>query len=230
MLKILTFLFSAIILFPAAVNGQASTPTYDSSFVNSYYEQKVSLFSQLPQSSDDIIFIGNSITDIGEWAELWQNLHVKNRGISSDITFGVLARLREVTKGKPAKIFIMIGINDIARNIPEEVIVANYKKIIEQILKESPGTKVYVQSILPTNNEFMEYKNHQNKSDKIIAVNNELKYLSKALKVTFIDLSAHFSDGEFKLSKKYSNDGLHLNGAGYIKWKSVLEEAQYCCD
>mgnify|MGYP000061554644 CR=1 FL=1 len=68
-------------------------------------------------STDEIIFLGNSITDIGEWTEVWQDIHVKNRGISGDNTFGVLARLDEVVSSKPSKIFIMIGINDISKNI-----------------------------------------------------------------------------------------------------------------
>lgn len=55
---------------------------------STYYYQRVSLFEQLPISSDDILFIGNSITDGGEWSELFQNSHVKNRGISGDTTWG----------------------------------------------------------------------------------------------------------------------------------------------
>ena len=91
--------------------------TYDSSYLTTYYGQKVSMFRLLPDTKGEIIFLGNSITDIGEWAEIWNNIHVKNRGISSDNTFGVLARLDEVLSSRPAKIFIMIGINDISREL-----------------------------------------------------------------------------------------------------------------
>lgn len=44
---------------------------------STYYYQRASLFEQLPISSDDILFIGNSITDGGEWSELFQNPHIK---------------------------------------------------------------------------------------------------------------------------------------------------------
>jgi len=111
----------------------AQTTTYDSSYKTTYYEQKVSLFKLLPNTKNEIIFLGNSITDVAEWAEVWQNKHVKNRGISSDNTFGVLARLDEVLASKPAKIFIMIAINDIARNTPDSIILRNYQKIIAKI-------------------------------------------------------------------------------------------------
>lgn len=61
-------------------------------------------------TSKDIIFLGNSITNGGEWSELLNNKHVKNRGISGDICMGVYDRLDAVLKGKPAKIFLLIGI------------------------------------------------------------------------------------------------------------------------
>ena len=49
-------------------------------------------FEELPVTSKDIIFLGNSITNGCEWAELFQNKNVKNRGISGDICMGVYDR------------------------------------------------------------------------------------------------------------------------------------------
>ena len=46
-----------------------------------YNYQRRSLFEVLPVLSSDIVFLGNSITDGCEWAELFNNRHVKNRGI-----------------------------------------------------------------------------------------------------------------------------------------------------
>ena len=46
-----------------------------------YNRQRRSLFEVLPVYSSDIVFLGNSITDGCEWAELFNNRHVKNRGI-----------------------------------------------------------------------------------------------------------------------------------------------------
>ncbi len=228
--SLLSIGLSLVSIFSAM--GQNSSQHINQGYENSYYQQKVSLFQLLPQSTEDIIFLGNSITDIGEWTELWQNLDIKNRGISSDITAGVLARLDHIIQGQPSKLFIMIGINDIARNIPAEIITYNYKEILQAVVKGSPSTKVYVQSILPTNNEFTEYKNHQNKLDQISTINSELRQICMQLSanLTYIDLNPLFSDKEGKLKKEYTNDGLHLNGAGYLLWKKLLVEGGYCCD
>jgi lysophospholipase L1-like esterase len=203
--------------------------TYDSGFYTTYYEQKVSLFRLLPVTNDDIVFIGNSITDIGEWAEIWQTPRVKNRGISSDNTFGVLARLDEVTARKPAKLFIMIGINDLAKGIPVEVILRNYGRVVEQVQEASPRTHIYIQSLLPTNADFPQFVRHQHKHAEIAAVNKGLIQLAQDKKVVFVHLHDAFLDAEGKLSPAYTNDGLHLNGAGYMLWKQILEREGHCC-
>lgn len=223
-----------LILFAFLTSGcvaqSSKSVAYDSSFHNSYYDQKTTQHKLLPRSSSDIIFLGNSITDIGEWAEIWQDLRVKNRGISSDITFGVLDRLENITEGKPSKIFIMIGINDIARNIPIEVIAKNYREILNQIKSESPQTKIFVQSILPTNADFTDYINHQNKVESILKVNKQLVEICKSMGIEYIDLWPYFTDETGKLKKEFTNDGLHLTGAGYMEWERILEEAGFCCE
>lgn len=202
----------------------------DTCYVNSYYEQKVTHHQLMPTSTDDIIFLGNSLMDIAEWAELLQDKRIKNRGISTDTSFGVLARLPHIAAGKPAKIFLMIGINDIARNIPTGVSAANIEKIVEMIREESPDTKVYIHSVLPTNNSYDEFANYQNKTAAIKQLNNDIEAFCEKQNIPFIDLSKAFGGDEFILQDEFTNDGLHLNGAGYELWKSTLLEGGYCCE
>jgi lysophospholipase L1-like esterase len=212
------------LLFFLSLSVAAQTVAYDSSYQSTYYEQKVTLFRLLPDEPNEIIFLGNSITDIGEWTEIWHNIKVKNRGISGDNTFGVLARLDEIVSAKPKQIFIMIGINDIARNIPDSIILSNYSKIIQTIQQTSPTTTIIVQSILPTNNEFTAFKNHQNKTVHIVAVNQALQKMCSEKGLTFLNLHDAFLDENGKLNKQYTNDGLHINGYGYMLWKKIIQE------
>ena len=101
------------------------------------------MFSKLTITPKDIVFIGNSITNGAEWSELFPQKRVKNSGISGDTSEEVYDRLEAIVKGKPAKIFILIGINDISRGIEVETIVQNMKQIVEKIQNESPKTKIY---------------------------------------------------------------------------------------
>lgn len=78
-----------------------------SAFPDKYWEQRVSLFDHLPVTENDIIFLGNSITDGGNFEELFKREDVKNRGIRSDIMPGVQKRLEQVVKGQTKKIFCL---------------------------------------------------------------------------------------------------------------------------
>jgi lysophospholipase L1-like esterase len=209
---------ASIIVFTAS----AQTAKWDSTYRPGNYTARVAQFRSYSNSAKDIIFLGNSITDFTDWNELLQINEARNRGISGDITFGVLERLDEVTEGMPAKVFILIGINDISRNIPDSVILDNYRKMIYRIKKESPVTKIYFHTLLPVNNEYPA-RNHFNKDEHILFVNEELKKLAAAESITLIDWHPHFLDAGKKLDKQYTYDGLHLNAAGYKLWASILK-------
>lgn len=194
----------------------------DSSYMSSYYAHKLTQFRMMPNTLGEIIFLGDSITDIAEWAELFGNKNIKNRGISTDNTFGIIARLDEVVESKPAKIFLMIGINDIAKRTPDNIIVQNIQRIVQYVHSYSPKTMIVIQSILPTNNEFPEFAGYQNKDEHIKWVNQQIAAYCDTKKIAFVNLYPLFLEANNKLSKQYTSDGLHLNGQGYLLWKQVL--------
>ena len=206
----------------ACICVYAQTPKWDSTSRPNNYAIKVEQFRSYRDASTDFVFLGNSITAGTDWNELLGITNARNRGISGDNTFGVLERLSEVTEGKPAKVFILIGINDVAGNKPDSVIVNNYKRIIQRIKSESPKTKIYFQTILPVNDEF-EKRNHFGKDDHIAWINAELKKLGEKEKITIIDLHPLFLNADKKLDKKYTIEGLHLNAAGYTHWADILK-------
>jgi lysophospholipase L1-like esterase len=150
----------------------------------------------------------------------------KNRGISGDITFGVLERLQEVIDRKPRKVFVLIGINDISRNVPDSLILRNYKTIIERIRKGSKKTQIYFYTLLPVNASFEKFKNHYGKDEHILYLNDEIRKFT-AKNVTVIDLYPHFLDADKKLRAELTKDGLHLIPAGYEVWKQVLVNGGY---
>lgn len=222
-------IFIFILLFASIklVEAQSEVAKWDSTYRPGTYQVKKELFEYYQHKKSDIVFLGNSITDYNEWNELLQLPNARNRGISGDITFGVLERLQEIIDGQPSKIFILIGINDISRNIPDEVIIDNYKKIISRIKKGTPRTDVFVQSILPVNNTFNKYPNHYNKDEHILAVNQAIKRLAEVEGVTFINIHDSFLDSEGRLDSKYTYEGLHLNAEGYKLWARILNEGNY---
>lgn len=222
MIRKLNLTIVCCLLSPLALFAQ-STAAFDTTFTSTYYTQKVSHFSQLEIPNGSIVFLGDSITDMAEWAELVPNQSVVNRGISSDISFGVLARLDQIIDAKPQKVFLLIGINDLARSIPPEVIIKNIQAICEKLQANSPNTAIYLQSILPTNPAYTQFKGHQNKEELILRTNLKLKELAQKNEVRFIDLHAAFVNNNGYLKDEFTHDGLHLSGDGYIHWVEILK-------
>ncbi|MGV3502094.1 MAG: GDSL-type esterase/lipase family protein [Adhaeribacter sp.] len=228
-MKIKSFTFLLVLLgaWGLVAPAKAQEAKFDSTYRPGIFKLKVDQFRSYPDSRKDIIFLGNSITDGVDWVELVQNPRARNRGISGDITYGVLERLDEVIEGKPAKVFILIGINDISRNIPDALILKNYQRMVSRIKQGSPKTRIYLHTLMPVNSSFGKFPNHYNKDQHILAVNQGLRELAAREKVTLIDLYPAFLGSDNRLVPAYTHDGLHLTAAGYQKWAEVLRNGKY---
>lgn len=204
------------------VAAQLTLPVYPDSLFSTYYHQRHSLFQSLPRSTGDIIFIGNSITDGGEWQELFDDPAVKNRGISGDISAGVINRIQEVTVRKPNRVFLMIGTNDLARDISPDNVLKNIIWIADYIRQETPSTKLFIQSVLPVNDVFGKFSGHTGRGAEIRELNSQLQYAAAAHRFTYLDLYASFCNDQGKLDERFTNDGLHLTGEGYLLWQHLV--------
>ena len=175
----------------------------------------VSQFELLPIQRADVVFLGDSITLGGAWHELLPEISVRNRGIGGDTTVGVLARLHQVVAGKPAAIFLLIGTNDLWMGVEVSTIVSNTQDIVSSIHANSPGTKVFVQSVLPRGAGYR---------DQVESLNKALKEALNGQAV-WVDLYSRFlemSDGSIR--DDLSNDELHLLGEGYLLWRDTIRE------
>jgi lysophospholipase L1-like esterase len=202
--------------------GQSAIPHYPDSLFSTYYHQRATHFKTLPRTKNDIIFVGNSITDGGNWSELFGDIHIKNRGISGDVTKGVLNRLGEIVNRKPAKVFLLIGTNDLAHGVPPDSVIHHIFRIVSLIHQYSPATKMYVQSIFPVNDHFNKFPEHVNKGKDIKYINSHLAQAADSVHYIFIDLYDVLRNKENKMNLNYTNDGLHLLGPGYMVWKHVV--------
>ena len=70
---------------------------------------------------------------------MFNNRHIKNRGISADRSGWLLDRLDPIVNGHPKKLFLMIGTNDLAAGVSPEEVAANWQKIKEEEKARRPG-------------------------------------------------------------------------------------------
>lgn len=187
-----------------------------------YYARRATLFDLLPVYSSDIIMLGNSLTDGAEWNELFDNCHVKNRGIVGDIIPGFFERLEPILKGQPRKIFIMGGVNDISHGVSADSIVSAMTQVVTTIQARCPKTEIYVQSMLPFNNDVRLWKLLKGRGQVVVDGNKGLESMCQRLGVTFINLYPLFVGENGKMKPEYTNDGLHLMGGAYLIWRDAL--------
>lgn len=189
-----------------------------------FSDLKMELYSACPNDSNEIIFLGNSLTSEFMVSEFFPDIRIKNRGIPGNKTIDIFNRTDEIAESKPSKVFIMAGINDLLNYVPTNQIVKDYNKIIQKICDISPETKIYVQSILPVARDAsIVYLGDPDAANKeIVNINMMLKGLCNNETVRFIDLGKFFlKDGE--LNNIYSWDGLHLNAKGYKLWYELIQ-------
>ncbi|MDP4187707.1 MAG: GDSL-type esterase/lipase family protein [Bacteroidota bacterium] len=194
------------------------------SFMPEHYVQRVAVFKKQPVVTGKIIFLGNSITEMGKWGKLLGDTTVINRGIGGDITFGVLKRLDDVTRRKPSKLFLLIGINDIGKDIPDAVIANNVKKIILEISKKCPETKIYLESILPVNPTLPKFPQHYDKQGHIISTNRLLVQVAQSTHCQFVNLYPLLLDNQKNFDRRYTLEGLHPNPKGFELIVKYLKE------
>ena len=188
------------------------------------HASRVAKFEAEPVVTGRVIFFGNSITQGGDWPALTGDSSVINRGIGADLTLSLLGRVADVIRRKPSKLFILIGINDISKDIPDSVIAAEYRVLVDSVRTQSPTTKIVVQSILPLNPTVKNFPQHYDKQNHVVAVNRLLARMAKETGATYVDLWPVVIDAHGHLDAGLTGDGLHLTRPGYERWVAYLKK------
>jgi lysophospholipase L1-like esterase len=212
---------------PSEASAQAASDTIP--YAPEHHAERLAEFAKEPMAKGRIIFLGNSITEFGDWKALLGDSTVVNRGIAGDITYGILRRLEEVVRREPSKLFLEAGINDIAKNVSPATIARRISVIVATVRRGSPRRPVYVISVLPTNDAVKnEYPDVFNKNDRVEAVNVLLRANAVREQYIYVDLHRELRDAKGKLDVRYAeSDGLHLNAEGYRVWIKLLRSRGY---
>ena len=195
-------------------------------YTDHYYKRFLQFMDEPAIGNKDIVMLGNSLTENGgDWAASLGNKNVRNRGIIGDEVMGVYDRLHQILPGHPAKLFLLIGVNDVSHDLTTDTIVGMIRVTVERIQKESPDTKLYLQSLLPINESFGRYKRLAGKTNMIPEINKQLEELAKEKGLTYINLFPLFTEkGSNVLRAELTTDGLHLKEEGYKIWVKAIRK------
>lgn len=194
-----------------------------------FRNQRYDALKVLEVNEQSIVFVGNSITNMHDWFEAFCcDDRVAGRGVSGAVSSELLDNIEAILVGHPAKMFILIGTNDLGTysdndgNPDVEIPFANMKRILSRVTNESPETEVYVQAVLPTGNSEGYIKRVTYTKRLNSKVKEHIEELGNA-KVHYLDTFTPLLKGTV-LDSKYTADGLHLFASGYQVWCHFIKE------
>lgn len=168
----------------------------------------------------DIAFFGNSITYFSSFEQQYDSLKIINLGYPGDNIKGMIQRVDMLSSCHPEKIFLMAGINGLENQTIQEFS-EQYATLLDSMQKQCPASRIYIESILPINEDIIKEKKGPN--SKIRQANLVLKQYAKDRNLIFIDLySVYCEDGQ--LPNRYTKDGLHLRPEAYAPWAEAISK------
>lgn len=174
-----------------------------------------------------VLFLGDSITQgWGSARPVWDASFGKydpaNFGIGGDRTQHILWRIDngELDGISPKVVVLMIGTNNMGANSAEEIVKGNVR-IVEQIHKKLPDTRVMLLGIFPRGADPSNPRIAATR-EKIKTINAELAKLDDGKKVRYLDIGQKFQEPDGKLSPEIMPDALHLSPKGYQIWADAI--------
>jgi lysophospholipase L1-like esterase len=126
-----------------------------------------------------------------------------------------------VSSIKPAKVYVLLGANDISW-MSQSTFITNYGKLIDALKAGTPGAKYYIQSIFPVTAAYEESTGITN--DKIDAFNTALAALCAQKAVSYVDAGAALKGADGKLTPAEASGGYNIKSSSYKTWFDYLTE------
>ena len=99
-----------------------------------------------------------------------------------------------------------------------------YGNLIDEVRRNAPDSVIYVQSVLPINEEIFHVKYNPNTDNSdIMDFNKKLAALAAEKQAYYLDVGSVFRDETGGMPADYTPDGMHINSAQYIMWFDYLK-------
>lgn len=157
----------------------------------------------------DVYIVGDSLMNGLEA----YNILNSNRLITqvSASLYHLSGNVKKIVKASPQVVILHYGVNMISTNKNQlNNFISMYTKLIKQIQKGSPDTRIIISGLFPVDTDIARAK----RFTKIDAYNKALKKMCGELKVEFLDSSSVLKDHP----ECYGSDGIHLSKAFYEKY------------
>ena len=197
---------------PATSLPQA--PTWMVEDGRAHFDTRVREIAALPKTDQPTLLLGDSITEGWMWQSTQPGPRVLNHGVGWDVSEGLLAREGQYAGITPARVLIMIGTNDLSYGRTPDQVVPFVREVVEGLQGRASDAEIVLQSVLPR---------EADKRAAVDSLNANYAALARDLGVDWLDLVPAFSAPDGSLRPDLTDDGLHLNRAGYALWAQQLQ-------
>ena len=171
-----------------------------------------------------LVFLGDSITqgwDPTLWDMFWGDKAALNLGVRSDLTQGVLWRLRNGNWNptlRPQVVVLLIGTNNANWKSKPEDTALGIAEIIRFLHRQSPATKVLLLGILPRGADASTPERAVNAQ-----VNALVQRCADGKDVVYMDPGSAMMNGDGRVSNQVLFDLLHPTMVGYAILGGAIE-------
>jgi lysophospholipase L1-like esterase len=176
----------------------------------------------------DAVFIGDSLTQgISDYSV------TKNAGVFASNAMSVSsARTQKINVGgnsllladavsqaKPAKVYILLGANDLSW-MSRSAFISDYGKLITALKAAAPDAVFYVQSVFPVSAAYEKSSGVTN--DKIDDFNGALSEMCAGAGVKYVDVGQALKGPDGKLAPEAASAGCNISRSAYKTWLDYL--------
>jgi lysophospholipase L1-like esterase len=183
----------------------------------------------------DAVFIGDSLTSGIKEYSITKNAGVfSTNGMSTAQVMNTKVTLNSVNMPltnalaniKPAKVYILLGSNDVVW-MKQATYITNYGNLIDAVIKSLPNATIYIQSIFPVTAAYEKENIKDNlNNEKINIYNQALLNLCSNKNVKYLDVASVLKGSDGKLPDSAGSDGFNIKRSTYVTWFNFLVSHQ----
>ena len=133
--------------------------------------------------------------------------------------------LDALSRGSYAKVYLMLGINELGY-YDDDAFHDSYSDLVDQIRSIQPKAAVYIQTLIPLNEEKTKAKGDPDyfTNARVDKFNTIIETVAQEKGAVLVDVASAFRNKAGGLDADLTTDGIHLTKAGYREWFTYLKE------
>ena len=162
------------------------------------------------------------------WTPMSGTLTLSNQSIATIVypeTGEEITIAEAVKRAQPEYLVITLGVNGVSF-MNEESFTKEYTDLVQTVQKQSPNTKIILNSIYPVASNYDKLESINN--EKISAANQWIRAIAQATGTRFCNSAPTITGSDGFMDPDCGNgDGLHLSSAGFLKILQYMRTHAY---